>query len=271
MSKGRVAGQHKVPQKTLTRVQAELYALTHRGNPGDREFYAKACSNAHRILELGSGYGRLLPALLAGATSRAPQRELWGIEQDPHMLAAAKRAVHSLALGCQSRVHLRAGDMREFNCDVQFDRIILPYNGLNCLLNRRDTLRCLKCVKRHLAPGGEFIFDVWLADHFHKDAASRAYHDDAGPILTVTHRSQTWDVFETSRLRSRLQRLDVNYTYISREKATEITIPISQRYAPAAEHRALLEAAGLRIVATYGDFAQQRLGCNSPFLIVRAT
>ena len=139
---------------TLTRIQAELYALTHRGNPGDTVFYAKACSNARRVLELGTGYGRLIPALLGSATSSAPKKELWGIDQDPHMLAAAKSTVRSLTLRRQSLVHLRAGDMRSFDYDVQFDRIILPYNGLNCLLNRRDTLQCLKCVKLHLAPGG---------------------------------------------------------------------------------------------------------------------
>jgi len=256
---------------TLTRIQAELYALTHRGNPGDRAFYAKACSNTRRVLELGSGYGRLIPDLLGSGASRTSKRELWGIEQDPHMLAEAKRAVRSLTIRRQSLVHLCAGDMRDFNYDLQFDRIILPYNGLNCLLNRRDTLRCLKCVKRHLAPGGEFIFDVWLADQFYQDAASTAYHDDPGPILTLTHRSQTWDVFEKSRLCRRLQRLDVTYTYVSREKNTEVAIQISQRYAPAAEHRALLQAAGLHVQATYGDFAQRRLGRNSPFLVVRAT
>jgi len=186
------------------------------------------------------------------------------------MLAAGKLAVRGLALCHQSRVHLRAGDMRDFDYGIQFDRIILPYNGLNCLLNRRDTLRCLKCVKRHLAPGGEFIFDVWLADRFHQDASASAYHDDPGPILALTHRSQTWDVFEKSRLRSRLQRLDVTYTYVSREKGTEVVIQISQRYAPAAEHRVLLQAVGLRVQATYGDFAQRRLGRSAPFLIVRA-
>jgi SAM-dependent methyltransferase len=255
---------------TLTRIQAELYALTHRGNPGDRAFYAKACVKARRVLELGSGYGRLIPDLLGSGASGTSKRELWGIEQEPHMLAAAKRAVGGLALRRRSLVHLRAGDMRSFEYDMQFDRIILPYNGLNCLLNPRDTLRCLKCVKRHLATGGEFIFDVWLADQFHQDAASSAYHDDAGPILTLTHRSQTWDVFEQSRLRSRLQRLDVTYTYVSRERGTELAIRISQRYAPAAEHQALLQAAGLRVQAIYGDFARRRLGRNSPFLIVRA-
>jgi SAM-dependent methyltransferase len=271
MSNGRVARSHEASRMALTRIQSELYTLTHRGNPGDREFYAKACSSAHRILELGSGYGRLIPALLGGAASRAPQRELWGIEQDPHLLAAAKHAARSLAPRRQSLVHLRAGDMRSFDCAVQFDRIILPYNGLNCLLNRRDTLRCMKCVKRHLAPGGQFIFDVWLADQFHKDASSSAYHDDPGPILALTHRSQTWDVFEKSHLRRRLQRLDVNYTYICRETGAEVTISISQRYAPVVEHRELLEAAGLRVVATYGDFSERRLGRNSPFLVMRAT
>jgi tRNA G46 methylase TrmB len=49
---------------TLTpALAAELYRLTHRGNPGDVGFYRKLCSGVQSVLELGCGYGRLLAAL----------------------------------------------------------------------------------------------------------------------------------------------------------------------------------------------------------------
>ena len=44
-------------------MNAELYALTHRGNPGDIAFYGDVCRGAKSVLELGSGSGRLLLAL----------------------------------------------------------------------------------------------------------------------------------------------------------------------------------------------------------------
>ena len=61
-----------LPTARLTELEAELYALTHRGNPGDTEFYARRCAGAGSVLELGTGYGRLLPAL--------PREELDGHE-----------------------------------------------------------------------------------------------------------------------------------------------------------------------------------------------
>ena len=160
--------------------------------------------------------------------------------------------------------------MSNFALDQTFERILLPYNGLYCLLNRKDIVRCLKCVKRHLASGGEFIFDVWAADNFHQNARASEYHDDTGPILSIAHRAQTWDVYEKSRLRSAAQRLDVTYTYISRQKGTCLTITIAQRYAPSRELIELVCDAGLRVKALYGSFANGRYSPNSPLLIVKA-
>ncbi len=236
-------------------------------------FYAKACARAQRILELGTGYGRLIPNLLSAETRR-PLRAVIGLDRDSSLLAAAKRAVAQLSPGLQRRVRLLRGDMRDFDLGQKFDRIILPYNGLYCLLNRRDILRCLACVERHLAPGGEFIFVVWAADRFHRDVRSsvksRGHHDDLDPVVSFAHRSQVWDVFEKSRLRSRVQRLDVIYTYLSREQGTRITIPIEQRYAPSSELIELITNSGLQVKSIYGDFLMNRFTRNSPHVVTRA-
>ncbi len=257
----------------MTKLEAELYALTHRGNPGDRSYYAKACAGAQSVLELGTGYGRLIPDLLS-TDSRIRPRAVIGLDRDPALLAAAKHAVARLSPGSRRQVRLVRGDMRDFDLGQEFDRVILPYNGLYCLLNRKDIVRCFSCVKRHLAPGGEFIFDVWAADRFHRDtrsnARSQAHYDDGEPIVSFAHRSQVWDVFEKSRLRCRVQRLDVTYTYVSRESGTSVTIPIEQRYAPSSELMELVTSAGLCIKAIYGNFARQRFGINSQYVVIRA-
>jgi SAM-dependent methyltransferase len=256
----------------LNNIESELYALTHRGNPGDQAFYAQSCARARHVLELGTGYGRLIPSLLSGTrqVKSAPARELWGLDRDQHLLAAAKRMANALAPAQRKQVKLVAGDMSDFAFEQAFDRIVLPYNGLYCLLSRRDILRCFRCVKRHLAPSGEFIFDVWAADSFCQDADASEYHDDTGPILTIGHRAQIWDVYEKSRLRSTAQRLDVTYTYVSRQMGTRVMIGIAQRYAPSRELVDLLGQAGLRVKALHGRFTGSRFTPNSPFLIVKA-
>src|SRR5262249_7162696 len=126
-----------------------------------------------------------------------------------------------------------------------------------------------------LAPGGSFLFDVWAADPFQRRARLRAlrdaYRDERGAIVSLAHRGQVWDVFEQSRLRSATQRLDVTYTYVSRQRGTRVVIPIEQRYAPSRELEELLAAAGLRLRAHWGGFAEQPFGPRSELFVALAS
>lgn len=257
-----------LPSARLTELEAELYALTHRGNAGDAEFYARQCSGVGRVLELGTGYGRLLPALCHTAG------EVVGLDREPMLLRAARRALRGLSAQRRRGVTLVQGDMQSFALGRTFDRILLPYNALYCLLGRRAVSSCFRAVKAHLAPGGHFVFDVWAADPFqrraHLRALREAYRDEAGAIVSIAHRGQVWDVFEQSRLRSARQRLDVSYTYVSREHGTRIELRIEQRYATSRELKELLADAGLRVQALSGGFRGQPRGARSEQLVVVA-
>ncbi|HVZ34743.1 MAG TPA: class I SAM-dependent methyltransferase, partial [Polyangiaceae bacterium] len=204
----------------MTELEAELYALTHRGNPGDVEFYARASSGAARVLELGSGCGRLLPALSRSA------RSVIGLDRESWFLKAARSSIRRLGAEARGRVQLTRGDLRAFELGLQFDRILLPYNTLYCLLNRRALAGCLRAVRSHLAPGGTFWFDVWCADGFMRQPNARARRDQREALVSLLHRGQVWDVFERSRLRSAEQRLDVIYRYVSRQRGTAIECSI---------------------------------------------
>jgi SAM-dependent methyltransferase len=258
----------------LTELEAELYALTHRGNPGDVAFYGRACAGASRVLELGTGYGRLLPALLADG------RHVVGLDREPQMLRAARRRAAQFRHAERSRLRLVRGDMQRLSLGhlsfghlpfgKGFDRILLPYNGLYCLLGPRALQSCLRRVRSHLAPGGQFVFDVWTADRFARRASSSAYRDDEEAIVSLHHRGQTWDVFEQSRLSVGAQRLDVRYTYVSRERGRRVFCRIEQRYAPSRELMSAVQAAGLRVIAHWGGFAEEPFGRGSEQLVVVA-
>lgn len=243
---------------------AELYALTHRGNVGDDVFYARACEGARSVLELGTGFGRLLPAL-----SRVSDTVV-GLELDRALLALASQSVRALPRPQQKRLSLVRGDMQRFEVGRRFERILLPYNGLYCLLGRRAVLHCFRCVRAHLAPSGRFIGDIWAADAFHRGARARAYEDDPGPILSFCRGAETWDVFERSRLRRREQRLDVTYTYVSQRRGRTVTIRIDQRYLRLRELRDLLARAGLTLESVYGDFRGAPLGPRAEHVVFTA-
>lgn len=244
-------------------LEAELYALTHRGNPGDIAFYAKACKGVDSVLELGAGYGRLIPALAHVAA------KVVALDCEPSLIAAARRQIRALPELERRRASCVLANMQSFELRDRFDRIILPYNGLYCLPNRRAVLSCFRRARRHLTQTGQFVFDVWAADEFDNTAESPAHYDDTGPILSLCHRGQTWDVFETSHLRSHIQRLDVVYTYVPRVSGSIVRIPIAQRYAPAKELVGLLQVAGMQVVASFGGFrGQRRTGKSAHCVIV---
>src|SRR5260221_13386339 len=92
----------------LNSLDANLYALTHRGNAGDVEHYARLCEGAASVLELGSGYGRLSCALVTA------ERALWGLELDRSLLELGREAALQLPLRLRRQLTLVQGDMRDF-------------------------------------------------------------------------------------------------------------------------------------------------------------
>ncbi|MES1178419.1 MAG: class I SAM-dependent methyltransferase [Myxococcales bacterium] len=245
-------------------MSAELYALTHRGNAGDVAFYRRVCRGAKSVLELGSGYGRVLKALAQS------KRRAIGLELDPEMIALARRNLRALPALKRRTVRLLHGDMRDFELAQPVERVLLPYNALYCLLTKKDALACFRAARLALVLGGELALDVWNAEPFHRLAAVRERADEREPVVTLWHAGQTWDVFEHSRVRRAQQRIDVDYEYVARGRVPGREISIAQRYYLADEIDALLGRAGFAVRARFGDFSGRRFTARSPQLIVLA-
>lgn len=242
-----------------TAYPAELYIALHRGTPGDIEFYLRACAGAERVLELGCGYGRVLEAL-----ARAGHRVV-GLDRDAELGEVARRAVSPLG----GRVVL--AEMTSFDLGERFDRVIIPFNGLYCLLDRDAVLRCFERIRLHLAPGGMLIFDVWSADHFHTEADPSDLPDDhLEPVGPVEAYGRTYDVFEQSVWSRDAQRILARYTYVARDGSAEVTCNLAQRYLRSREVVELLEAAGLEPLVLHGGFDQHSYDAESELLIVTA-
>lgn len=242
---------------------AELYALTHRGNPGDAQFYRQLCRGARSVLELGSGAGRVLFGL-AGAG-----RRVLGLELDPALLSLARRNLRAQSAAKRRTIRLIAGDFQDFEVGERFERVILPYNALYCLLTKSAALRCFRAVRRALAPGGLFAFDVWNAAPFARGETGLLADDDE-PVVSFRHAGQRWDVFERARVHRARQRLSVSYEYRARGDGSVLRMAIPQRYFLAAEVDELLTRAGFSVLARYGDFGGARFTARAPQQIVIA-
>ncbi|HEX3773005.1 MAG TPA: class I SAM-dependent methyltransferase [Polyangiaceae bacterium] len=245
------------------RLGAELYALTHRGNAGDIEFYGELARGADRVLELGCGYGRLIPRL-----ARAANRVV-GLDLDPELLRLARRRGLNPKIKTRN-VQLIRGDVRNFACAARFQRVFIPYNGFYCLLTQRDALACLRAVRAALDRGGLLAFDVWNAAEFHR----RREHTgaDAGDVAIVSlrHARRVWHVFERTRVRRAAQRLDVTYEYVPADGGDSHRIEIPQRYYLLPELEQLLRRAGFTLEKRFGDFDLARYTPRSDFLILVA-
>jgi SAM-dependent methyltransferase len=239
--------------------------LLHRGNPGDTSFYAAHCRNSGAVLELGCGYGRLIPSLL-------PRRGRYvGLDIDAGLLRAARRRRSALPAETAARVVLTRGDMRAFRLRARFDRIVIAHSGLFCLPSDAAVLACLRCARAHLRPGGELILDTYAADAFHRDADPDDPDGERWQWLTQVAAGDTsYDVFERTRWRHAAQRMHVRYRYVPSDGSPPREGAIMHRYLLSGQLRDLLERAGFRVLARHGDFEGGRFRTRGDTLIVRA-
>jgi SAM-dependent methyltransferase len=215
------------------------------------------------VLELGSGSGRVLCALAQ------PGRTLYGLELDSGLFALCAEAVRQLPAASRRGVSLVQADMRDFALGRRFERVILPYNALYCLLTPRDVQRCFRAVHAALEPGGAFAFDVWNADGF--VAREHDGEDDEGAVLRFVHEGRTWSVFERSRIGRAAGRLDVTYSYVPSTRGAKRSQVLRQRYYRSSDLLDWLERAGFQVASKAGSFGAGRFGARSARLVVTAS
>lgn len=120
---------------------------------GDIEYYLeklKGCKG--RILEPFVGSGRMLiPLLQAGFTVN-------GIDYSPEMLASCRKRCTEQGFD----PILIEGSVEQFSSPHEYEAIIIPTGSFLLIENRETSIRALKRLFDHLAPGGRLIVDLFL-------------------------------------------------------------------------------------------------------------
>lgn len=123
----------------------------------DAAYYLNLCERVGgRVLELGVGTGRLFGGLLAAG------HDAWGIENNEAMLGRAQERAQQ-QFGPAAVHRLSHGDARDFALDQHFDLVLASYNFL-ALVPPSDLPRVSDAVVRHLNRGGQFAFDLIVAE-----------------------------------------------------------------------------------------------------------
>lgn len=100
-----------------------------------------------RLLDLGCGTGgHAFPLARRG-------HRVAGVDRSPGMLS------HAAAKG--GEVELHRADMRALDLGRRFDTVLMMFAVLGYQHENADLLAALRTVRRHLTPGGLFVFDVW--------------------------------------------------------------------------------------------------------------
>jgi SAM-dependent methyltransferase len=134
----------------LARNYDALYGVM-RDPSGDAAFYrALAEETGGPVLELGCGTGRvLLPIAALGIPCV-------GVDASPAMLAALR------AKNPPPNLELVEGRMETFDLGARrFALVTSPFRAFLHLLDVPSQLAALANIRRHLAPGGAFAFDVF--------------------------------------------------------------------------------------------------------------
>lgn len=233
----------------------------------DVGFYVAATRGSSEVLELGCGTGRVLIPIARAGTP------IVGLDQSPAMLERCKAKVRSEAEDVQRRIHLRIADIRSFDLGRRFESVIAPFRPLQHLIDVADQLSCLTSVRRHLAPGGRFIFDVFNPDLARLATPSDAEHEDTPRTALPGNRSfrRTARVVRIDRL-AQVSQVELTYHVTDadgKEERRTQAFPMRWYFRHELEH--LLARAGFAIAEIYGSIDRTPLRQDSPEMVVIAT
>jgi ubiquinone/menaquinone biosynthesis C-methylase UbiE len=221
----------------LSRHYDALYGVM-RDPCGDAAFYrALAQEIGGPLLELGCGTGRvLLPIAALGIPCV-------GLDASPAMLAALR------AKNPPPNLELVEGRMESFDLGGRRFRLVTcPFRAFQHLLDVPSQLAALAAVRRHLAPGGAFAFDVfdpklaWLASPAETERLDATFTMDGIQIRR----------FARTRADPAAQILEVTFRFEPDQDGGNKTVRLRWFYRYEIEH--LLARAGFTDVTVYGGY-----------------
>jgi SAM-dependent methyltransferase len=262
---------------------AALYDFDYRRRRDDVRFYRTlAAEQGGPVLDLACGTGRLmLPMLRDGLT-------VVGVDHAPAMLARAAAKIARLSPAARARALLVRADLRRFAFQgfarpcpsgaaagraratgpaPRFTFAVAAFHSVQHLITDRDLLAFLRAARRALDPRGWLAFDVFVPDprFLARDEQRRwdrtPFRDPASGerlVYTINHQ------FDRRR---RVLLMRMYYQPVDgRGRATgpERVRRLCHRQLDAGEVRALLDQAGLRLVAAWSDFAGTPLNDETP-------
>lgn len=110
--------------------------------------------SAQSVLELGSGTG--IHACLLAEKGFI----VHGVERSPEMLTQSLALAKKTNLK-KGQLTFSPGDIRDIQFKKHFDVVIALFHVISYQTSNADVVAAFETARKHLTPGGIFIFDVW--------------------------------------------------------------------------------------------------------------
>jgi SAM-dependent methyltransferase len=203
------------------------------------------------VLELACGTGQLaVPMAAAGL-------QTFGLDRSAAMLTRARTRAEATRVALE----LVEGDMRDFDVGRRFGFIFIARNSLLHLSSAEDLVATFGAVRRHLAPGGVFAFDVFNPDVkiLARPAGQRF------PVTNVDTALFGCLTVEGTHNYDAAEQVDRGTWYISSvDKPDNWVVSVVVRSIFPQELPMLLKAGGLHLVQRFGDLSRRPFGPGSP-------
>ena len=137
------------------RAEAARYYDRNPDMPDDVPFYIDHIpSEQAAVLELGCGTGRVTLPLTQHCDY------IHGIDLSPAMISICESKLAKAGVP-PSKVRVEVGDITDFDLGRTFDLIIAPFRVLQNLETDSEVDGLFRGIRRHLAPGGTCILNVF--------------------------------------------------------------------------------------------------------------
>jgi SAM-dependent methyltransferase len=225
---------------------AALYDLVYERYDDDLSLYEEFARRGETpSLELGAGTGRVALRLARAGL------DVVALDSSTRMLARLDAALDGAA-----RPHVRVveADMRDFDLAEKFDLVYCALDTFEHLLTTDDQLAALRCVARHLSPGGVFVAELrslTAVDWSDEPSALRLewLRPDPASGGTVAKMSSVAVSRANQTTTSTLIFDRASADGVVRRRTLEVTLRVTGRF----EIELLLARAGLRIESLYGS------------------
>lgn len=231
----------------------------------DIPFYVEeARRSSGPVLELACGTGRLtIPIARAGV-------EIVGLDLSPSMLDHARKKAREAGL----EIPFVLADCREFELGRKFALIFMAFNSMQHLHDSASLQALFRNVKKHLADGGRFIFDVFnpsiaiLSRDPGKRFREREYNDPDGRGTIVLEQASVYDdAAQVNRIRWYFSRVRQDGEQRLEEKDFRVEDLHVRCFFPE-ELNLLIRCQGFEIEAKYGNFERKPFASGDPKQIV---